>query len=400
MIKIFSFIFAFFILFADAAGQLKVERNEFSDLTKRYFIDVNLHSGLVINNYIYWDSFPARNPSALIELKFGRQTIGEKRWHQHYGFPQASLSLIAGYLGNSKELGYTIGLVPNMTLNAINQNKWSLKVTLGLGFAYFNKPYDFETNPTNILIGGHITNLSIAQFYFRRILSDNLDLNFGLSAIHASDGHYQLPNVGLNMITAQLGLKHYFNKRPDKFYSDSSIRRINKELNYGVRLGVGMHEFGNELGPVNKGKYPITDIAAYVKIPAGRLGSALAGIGYKYYSSFYEKIIEDSTFSSNIRMKASVFTLFLAYEFEMGRISLLAQGGINVYNPFWRRFTELIEDEWTFYKQVEGLISTRLGLQYYFFDPVKYQRNAYLGLYIKANMGGADFVSLSTGFVF
>jgi hypothetical protein len=81
-------------------------------------------------------------------------------------------------------------------------------------------------------------------------------------------------------------------------------------------------------------------------------------------------------------------------------MSLLAQGGINVYHPFWKRFTELINEDWTFYKQIEGLISTRLGLQYYFFEPKKYNKNLYLGMYIKANMAGADFVSLSTGFVF
>jgi len=400
MIKWFLYSLIFFLQCSIALGQLRTEGKESSDFTERYFIDVNLHTGLVINNYVFWDSFPARNPSALIELKFGKQTIGEKKWHQHYGFPQAGLSLIGGYLGNSKELGYTIGLVPNMTLNAINQHKWSLKVTLGLGFAYFNKPYDLETNPTNILIGSHIASMSIAQLYFRRILSDNTDFNFGLSAIHASDGHYQLPNVGLNKITVQFGVKHYFNKRPTKFYTDSSFFNAEKELKFGIRLGFGMHEFGNELGPVEGSKYPIIDGAFYVKKPAGKIGSALLGLGYKYYSSFYEKIVEDSTFSSNLRLKSSVFTLFLGYEFEMGRISLLAQGGINIYNPFWRRFTELVEEEWTFYKQVEGLISTRLGLQYYFFEPIKYQQNAYLGLYIKANMGGADFVSLSTGFVF
>ncbi len=389
-----------FVVTIPLQAQQRLRLNDSIKLNKKYFLEANLHSGLIINNYVYWDSFPSRNPSAIVELNFGKQTIGEKQWQQHYGFPQVGVSLIGGYLGNSNELGYTIGMIPNVTINAINENKWSLKIKMGLGFAYFNKPYDAESNRTNILIGSHITNLSIAQLYFRRILNESTDLNFGLSAIHASDGHYQLPNVGMNMITAHLGLKHYLGKRPGVFYTDDSYLKGAKEIGYGIRAGIGMHEFGNELGPVNESKYTITDLAFYLKKPAGKLGSALAGVGYKYYSSFYEKIVEDSTFNSNLHLKASVFTVFLGYEFEMGRMSLLAQGGINVHHPFWKRFTELIEEEWTFYKQVEGLISTRLGLQYYFFEPQKYNQNLYLGMYIKANMGGADFVSLSTGFVF
>jgi hypothetical protein len=389
-----------FICLYGLKGQQRMELTDSSNLDRKYFIEANLHSGLVINNYVFWDSFPSRTPSALIELNFGKQTIGEKPWQQNYGFPQVGVALVGGYLGNNDELGFMVGLVPNVAINAINENKWSLKIKMGLGFAYFNKPYDVESNVTNILIGSHITNLSIASLYFRRILSESTDLTFGLSALHASDGHYQLPNVGMNMITAHLGLRHYFAKRPSNYYTDDGFLKRSKELKYGIRAGMGMHEFGNELGPVNQSKYTITDLAFYLKKPAGRLGSALAGLGYKYYSSFFDKITEDSTFSSNLHLKASVVTLFLGYEFEMGRMSLLAQGGINVYHPFWRRFTELIEEEWTLYKQIEGLISTRLGVQYYFFEPQKFNKNLYLGLYIKANMGGADFVSLSTGFVF
>lgn len=381
-------------------GQEKIRLTDSIKLKPKYFIDANLHSGIVINNYIYWDSFPSRTPSALLELKFGKQSIGEKEWQQYYGFPQVGFSLIGGYLGNNSELGYTIGIIPNVTLNTLKTDKWSMKWTLGLGFSYFNKPYTKPDNPTNILIGSHFTNMSIAQLSFRRIINDRTDFNFGISAIHASNGHYQLPNVGLNMITAHAGLKHYFTQRPNKFYVDDKYPAKPKDISFGVRFGMGMHEFGNELGPVNGKKYPITDVSVDVRRPAGRLGKAIAGIGYKYYSSFYEKIKEDSTFNSNLKLKSSAITMFLAYEFEMGRMSLLAQGGINVYNPFWKRFTELIDEGWSFLKQLEGIISTRLGLQYYLLDPAKYNKNMYIGMYIKANMGGADFVSLGTGFVF
>ncbi len=378
-------------------SQTKIYTAENLPKKGNYFIDASLHSGVIINNYIYWDSFPSRNPSALLELQFGKQTVGEKNWQQHYGFPQVGVSLIGGYLGNTEELGQTVGIIPTLTLNTKNTKKWSLKLKMGLGFAYFSQPYNIDNNRTNILIGSHITNMSIAQLYFRRMLSDNMDFHFGASVIHASNGHYQLPNVGANMVNLNAGVKYYFAKRQNTYYADTSKTR-DKRLSYGFRFGYGMHEFGNERGPVNKGKYPITDMAFYIKKPMGKLGNAQLGLGYKYYQSHHDKILEDNTFSENINLKASVFTVFLAYEFEMGQMSLLAQGGINVYNPFWKRFTQLIRDDWTFYKQVEGIVSTRLGLQYYFLDKTKYKHNIYTGIYIKANMGGADFAAVNIGF--
>ncbi len=353
----------FYINIANA--QTKIYTNTNLPKKGRYFINTALHSGMIINNYVYWDSFPARNPSALLEIQFGKQTLGEKKWQQHYGFPEVGVSLVGGYLGNNSELGQTIGIIPNLTLNAKNEKKWSLKIKMGLGFAYFNRPYKQKTNPTNILIGSHITNMSIAQLYYRRMLNEYIDFNFGASVIHASNGHYQLPNVGANMVNLTAGIKYYFAKRPSEYFADTCNVAKSKKIGYGLRFGYGMHEFGNERGPINQGKYPITDLAFYIKKPMGKLGNAQLGLAYKYYQSSHDKILEDSTFSNNINLKSSVFTLFLAYEFEMGQMSLLAQGGINVYNPFWRRFTELIRDDWTFYKQIEGLVSTRLGLQYY-----------------------------------
>jgi hypothetical protein len=399
MYKYFFPIVLYFSIWQNLLAQRQVIDGNPDKSLKYQFIDIRLHSGLVINNYIHMDSFPARKPSALLEIKFGKQTIGDKKWQQYFGYPQVNLSLVGGYLGNNPELGYTIGIVPNITLNAFRDRKWSIRYNLGLGFTYFNRPYDVIKNKHNILIGSHITNLSFAQFDFWRILSENTDLNFGLEAIHASNGHYQLPNVGMNMVSAHLGIKYYFNKRPYTFYKQKDSSLTNN-LNYGLRFGVGVHEFGNELGPVKGSKYPVLDFAFYTSTQAGKLGKAMVGVGYKYYSSFYSKMNEDTINYPISRLRASCITLFLAYEFEMGQVSFIAEGGINVYNPYWKRFTELIHDQWTFYKQLEGLISTRLGLQYYLLNRDRYKNNIYLGIYIKANMGGADFASVATGFVF
>lgn len=374
------------------------EKHDF-DNSDINFVNLKMYSGMIINNYIYFDSFPKRKPALLMELKFGKQTTGAKKWQKHYGFPQVGVSAIGGYMGNTRQFGYMLGLLPNVALNTKNKAKWSMKIRMGLGAAYFNQPYDSISNPYNILIGSNITILAIADFYFLRNISKNLDFEFGLSAIHASNGHTGLPNVGLNMATVNTGFKYYFNKGVTKYINDMDTT-VNKKLKYIIRFGTGTHKFGNERGPTNSPSYKIYDAAFYLAKPVGKLGSAMVGLGYKYYSSFYEKILEGNLYDGNYHLKSSVFTLLLAYEFEMGQMSLLAQGGINVYKPFWNNFLELIGDKSNIYTQTKGLISSRLGLQYYFFNKEKYHKNIYLGLYVKANLGGADFVSFGTGFVF
>ncbi|MEN8121957.1 MAG: acyloxyacyl hydrolase [Bacteroidota bacterium] len=389
--------FIFLVIFVIYFGYLqKVGAQNYMD---DHFISVRAHSGMIINNYIYFDSFPKRKPSALLEIKFGKQTVGTKSWQQFYGFPQIGVSAIGGYLGNTGQFGYMVGVLPNVTLNTRNHKKWSVKIRMGLGLSYFNKPFDSISNPYNILIGSHLTALAMTELYFQKRVTKRLNFEFGMSVVHASNGHTGLPNVGLNMVNLNAGLKHYFDDQTEEFNQSNKIIS-NKRLKYIVRLGMGTHKFGNELGPPNSPSYPVYDFALFAGRSVGKLGSAYAGLGYKYYTSFYYKILEGDLYEEKLHLKSSVFTLLLAYEFEMGQMSFLVQGGINVYNPFWPEFKRLIDEEMTFYKKIEGLISTRLGLQYYFFDKEKFDNNIYLGLYIKANMGGADFVSLSTGFMF
>jgi hypothetical protein len=388
---------ALFLMFSVLA--VYAQNNQEYKYKDANFIDVKLHSGMVINNYIYFDSFPKRKPSALVEFKFGKQTTGSKNWQQFYGFPKVGISAIGGYLGNSKELGYMFGIMPDIVFNTLNENKWSMKIRTGFGFAYFNKPYDTITNFGNILVGSHFTTLVAIDLYFQRNITEKLNFKFGLSGIHASNGHTGLPNVGLNMININAGFNYYFDKKPTKFNRNQDFLP-NKNLKYVIRFGLGTHKFGNELGPHDSPSYSIYDAAFYVGKPIGSLGSLYAGLGYKYYNSFYEKIIERNIFSENQHLKASEFTFLLAYEFEMGQLCFLTQGGLNIYKPFWADFVELVDEDLSLFKKIEGIITVRLGLQYYVFDKYKYNNNIFFGLYIKANMGAADFISFNTGFAF
>jgi hypothetical protein len=90
----------------------------------------------------------------------------------------------------------------------------------------------------------------------------------------------------------------------------------------------------------------------------------------------------------------------LGHEFVCGQVSLLTQGGFNLYNPFGKYFHRMYEPK-GFKNGIEQWICTRLGFQYYVFTPTPSRRfNIFTGLYLNANFGQADFAELSVGVSF
>jgi len=387
-----NFIILFFTL--STSGFIFGQNNEYNS-SKNFFIESNAHIGKIINNYLNSDSFPPRKMAFLYEMRLGKQTNGSKDWMQIYKLPDVAISLVFGQLGNNQELGQNIGIVPNVTFNTINQKKFSLKFNIGIGFAWFNKPFNSKTNTHNILIGSRITNMSFFKMYLNHNLSEKWNFLYGASVFHCSNGHYQVPNAGLNLPTMYIGLSWHPNGKPF-IYPSYKVEPKKGSIKLNFFGGVGVHEFAYTLGPTGGPKYKIYDGEIYLSKRMGKFSNVLVGIDYKYYSNFYDYILENSIFEDNIHLNASVITAFLGHEFMMGHFALSTQAGINCYFPF---YTKYYEQDGVF-AFLERFISTRLGVQYYFFDPDKSLHNLYLGAYIKADFGTADFILTGLGFRF
>ncbi|HEY4799307.1 MAG TPA: hypothetical protein VII99_09560, partial [Bacteroidia bacterium] len=130
----------------------------------------------------------------------------------------------------------------------------------------------------------------------------------------------------------------------------------------------------------------------------GKVSNVLAGVTGRYYTNYYKFICDSSVYATHRQLKSCAFSVFLGHEFICGKFSLLTQGAINFFNPFYRYHNPVILD---FYDFSETWTSARLGFQYYFFTPDASRRfNMYSGIYINANFGRADFSDVCLGFVF
>ncbi|MBN1597389.1 MAG: acyloxyacyl hydrolase [Bacteroidales bacterium] len=363
---------------------------------RNWQLSLTSHFGKIVKNY---GNMPDRTASFIHEFHFGIVTNGSKQWHHLYNFPEVGASFLYSDFGNDNVLGQNFAIIPNITFSPSSYKPFNVKVTLGMGLAYFTRPFDEETNTENRLVGSAVANMSMASFYIHRYLNKHFDMLMGLTAFHCSNGHYKVPNYGLNFPAVHLGIKY----RPNGDYKIAERNNIYERrgpLKFNFRVGMGVHEFAGTNGPVGTSKWGIYTSSLYVSKRFGPVSNIHCGFAVKYYNDFYNKIIKDSIYTENQHLKSGVLTFLLAHELMINKVGFLVQGGLDLYNPFYNKWHELTDSEKTIFTFLESITSTRIGFQYYFFDPkMNSAKNIFIGAYVKANFGKADYVGMNIGFV-
>ena len=149
---------------------------------------------------------PKTNHSLSSSIGLMWKLNGKDKWHQLYRFPKVGVELFMSDFGNPKEMGYSLGVVPTIEIKTKKGSK-NFYAKYGFGMAYFNKYYNATSNPNNYYIGSSLTAMVSLNFMWKKRLTKNTQLTYGLSAFHYSNGHTQLPNVGLNFVVANVGLQ-------------------------------------------------------------------------------------------------------------------------------------------------------------------------------------------------
>jgi hypothetical protein len=159
------------------------------------------------------------------DLWFGKQTTGQKQWEQWVNYPSYGVMLRFGAFNNPM-LDYKIAVLGYLNGHIIRRPVFSLHYELGGGVVFFPHPYDSATNPHNRFIG------SLATVHFNMGISANfkiakqLDLKTMIVFSHSSNGAMRLPNLGVNMVSGEVGLRYYVKERPLYIRTIDSIRRF------------------------------------------------------------------------------------------------------------------------------------------------------------------------------
>ena len=353
--------------------------------------------GKVVNNYPSFPEVP--QPALFGQVRSGRFLTGYKPWHKYYNHPYLGFNVTFGSLGNKDVLGNVFGLMSELTLHQQFKNKFSLHESFSLGAAHYSKHYDEYNNPDNVVIGSAFTIFASASLALHYRLTKHTDLFLNVSALHGSNSHLTLPNVGINIPCAGIGMQYHF-KAFEKPQAQVRDDKFNKKIHFNIRFGLGLNEQGTSVSPVDGPKYPIYIASVFVTLKTGYINKLQAGFEGYFNTGVYDFITAHNTYTGNQKQKSTSLIFIAGDELLLGHFSVLAQGGLYLYNPFYR-------DEYEkFYNgdvkaKIKTFITAKLGVQYYIKNiTLKDKNQLYIGSYIKTNFGQADFFESGIGWQF
>lgn len=146
------------------------------------------------------------------EIDFVKPTTGTKRWHHENNFPEVGLSFNYIDFANPNELGYNFSLSPYAEI-PLNKKVRALRPVLRVcwGVSFMTKKFDIDNNPKNVVIGSHINTYFQVKSLWHINLSNKFRLEPGISFAHVSNGRSKTPNLGLNVVSFNLGLTYKIN---------------------------------------------------------------------------------------------------------------------------------------------------------------------------------------------
>lgn len=342
----------------------------------------------------------------------------EKNWRYYLNKPKTGLSFGFSDLGNKDALGYVFSVMPYADFSLLPKNIDGFSLLVSLGGSYMTKRFDEESNPNNKAVSTRF-NWSYKSFlYYDLLKTDTHVWRLGLGYFHHSNGHTRKPNRGYNAFL--LGTSIDFLNDGASYQQDMMIEALPKELQwfYTGRFGLGQNSFSD----VFNSKDEVFAAAFSVGKIINRTFKFGVGLYYNFYGHYYNYIVNDETlvrtqephFKEHPIRYASAMGVAGTAELLMSHVGMEINVGFNYFKPFYKIDWQLNEGYTTFpngqenivlgelggYYNVKHYVSSRMGLKYYLFDTDNTPKhNFFVGAFINANLGQADFSEFTFGYV-
>lgn len=339
-----------------------------NDSLKNVFVKIKPGMGVIIRHRESMGNLIGHVPSMQIEV--GRQTYGKDVWEQLYRYPEYGVGYYFADLGNPKLLGYVNAAYIYLNAPFFRKPDFSFNYHLAIGISYLSKKWDSQTNYENLAIGSHVNVYFNIDFNTSFKLSKKLELTTGLGACHYSNGAIKQPNLGLNVVNINAGLKYYFNEvKPDKIVQGISSEP--KKNDFSVIVAGGIKTVPPLMGPY----YFMSTISFYFARQTSYKHKFGFGTDMFYDASLYDEPSDSSKvyFEQVIRNG-----IFVSHEYLIKKIAIVIQLGAYTYTRFSPRFP----------------LYTRLALRY------NATPHLFANISLKAHLGVADFIEWGVGYRF
>lgn len=258
-----------------------------------------------------------------LEIDFVKPTTGSKRWHRENNFPEVGISF--NYIGfaNPKQLGQCFALSPFVEI-PLNKKVRAIRPVLRLcwGVSYLTKRFDIDKNPKNIAIASHWNTFVQWKVLWHINLNNKLRFEPGLSFAHASNGRAQVPNLGLNVVSLNLGINFKINGEVVKsdLIDSSSVWPSKHEIIIWDAVGFNEHE------PPGGPKYFANTFGAnyYYNVRNTHKWGGGIDVSYDTQNAYH---LETSGHPANSWTDVLQLGVKVCYAYNIGRISLPIEMG-------------------------------------------------------------------------
>ena len=180
-----------------------------------------------------------------LEIDFVKPTTGCKRWHRENNFLEVGMSFNYISFSNPKQLGACFALSPFVEI-PLNKKVRAIRPVLRVcwGVSYLTKKFDINENPKNIAIASHWNTFVQWKVLWHMDLNKKIRIEPGLSFAHASNGRSQVPNLGLNVVSLNMGINFKINGETVKcdLIDSSSVWPSKHEIVIWDAVGFNEHE--------------------------------------------------------------------------------------------------------------------------------------------------------------
>lgn len=338
--------------------------------TETTAIDVSFIRSNVLPHTDDLQHFLQGHPEGIM-VSLYKKTYGNEEWESAFNYPD-----YGGYFifqdFKSDILGKVYGVGAHYNFYFLNRN---LKFKIAQGIAYTTNPHDKITNNKNAAFGSRIIANTNFSLNYTRPLFRSFDLHAGILFTHFSNGRIKAPNSGVNTYGINLGLTYHL-EDPLEFKKDTLPKaKFAEPIRYNILMRMGI----SESPIVGSGQKPFFHPAFYIDKRISRKSALQLGTelfisqSYKEYIKFMAIAYpnEDVTIDTDSKRVG----VFVGYELFINRISLEAQLGYYVYQPY----------------KSDIPVYDRLGMKYYFTNKM------YTGLSIKTHVFLAEAMEFVIG---
>ncbi len=301
------------------------------------------------------------------EAYFHWASTGKHIWQHRYNLPDLGVSLTY-FDTDMVETGRILYLMTYMELFLKKSRFYDVYFRLGTGLTFSNTLYSPETNNLNVMLSSPVSYNMQGRLGLRIPVHPRWYLNTGITLSHASNGAVILPNSGINIVTANVGLGYRFSK------TRLQPRPENPELD--TSLGYSVLVSGTVRDPLlSQGRvYPFFTLRLQLDKTIGQVSRLTGGFDFFFNQARKVQIERNPDVSNSTDHKR--IAIVIGHELLVSKMSLVTQAGRYIYQPFRN-----IDPNWY----------QRYGLKYYF------PYEIFGTMMLKAHGGRADNFALGIG---